>query len=338
MGADPRDERHPVVEGVRLLAIKALGWDGLPDQDRQKLVDLINALPRDPMLADWAIEDSWVIEVMYPVLAGGNPAGLSISVDSTGILASVSEIFASPFGCWKRLICRPIDSLRTSGWSILSGDTGSPCLSEARAEARRNAHPPPLICLRVRAWRAGVDAVATPFALGAVLGWGRGNGATLTRTMGVLPPRVRGRHRLRRDHQRAQPPPRPAQRRLGVEVYAGPPPCAARVVRVLARSHLRLAPGGGAEAPLPRSEVGTRARLISARRRPRAQCPAEHRRTPLRGRGLDSQVQELRLPNHGNEQPLNKGVVRRDADHVLRDRILNLLVARVLAEMLNLGA
>jgi hypothetical protein len=91
-------QRHPVVDGIRLLAIKALGWEELPDEDRQSVVNLINALPRDPALGDWAIRDSWAIQVSYPTFEDGDRAGLSVSVDPTGILASVTEIIASEVG------------------------------------------------------------------------------------------------------------------------------------------------------------------------------------------------------------------------------------------------
>jgi len=73
--------------------------------------------------------------------------------------------------------------------------------------------------------------------------------AKLARSMVLLPPAVRGRHTLRRHHQRARPATGPAQRRDGVEVYARPSPRASRLVGAGPRSRGRVPSGGGAQAP-----------------------------------------------------------------------------------------
>ncbi len=90
--------RHPVIEGVRLLAIRTLGSDELPDEDRRDLVDLIDALPRDEALADWAVQESWWIQVQYPIPEGGDPAGLAVAVSPTGVNVSLTEIYRSQYG------------------------------------------------------------------------------------------------------------------------------------------------------------------------------------------------------------------------------------------------
>src|SRR5438046_5292117 len=74
-------------------------------------------------------------------------------------------------------------------------------------------------------------------------------------TLVLLPPGVRRRHALHGHHSRARAPDHPAQRRIGVEVYAGAPTGAPGVVGAVARSRHRVATRVRAEAMAARHEA-----------------------------------------------------------------------------------
>src|SRR5205823_12417270 len=83
-------------------------------------------------------------------------------------------------------------------------------------------------------------------------------------TVVLLPPSVRRRHALHGHHSRARAPGHPAQRRIGVEVYAGAPTGAPGVVGAVARSRHRVTTRVGAEAMAARREARP-ARPLGAR-------------------------------------------------------------------------